>query len=152
MNRLLSMLVLTATVLTGCGTSFHPFTRDVRAARTLDETLFHVSADIEFRSLRMLDTPDTVGFFKKNDGHRYVLLTREVPGKAVAHGENWVTVDFGRNIILTFQQSGQEALYVMPGWGTITIGGERYDIQVGVLSGSAIQLFWEPAKSPPPSQ
>ncbi|HSQ74075.1 MAG TPA: hypothetical protein VLT13_00865 [Bacteroidota bacterium] len=145
MTRALLILFLSTALLTGCGASFSPFTQDVRTTHTLAECVFHIGTNVEFRSLRVIEQLDTTGFFK-NDGRRYLLLTTEDPGKAIAEGDDWISVDFGRGIVLEFRRSGPAGVYATPGWGTTTIGEERYDIQVGMLSGNAIQLLWEPIR------
>lgn len=151
MRLSLLTLLLTAALLTGCGVSFSPFTQHTRVTHTLEECVFHIGTDLEFRSLRIVEPLDTTGFFK-NDGRRYVLLTKEDPGNAIAEGDDWITVDFGKGIVLNFRRTEPEGVYVTPGWGTVTIGAERYDVQVGVLSGNAVQLLWEPLKKASSSQ
>lgn len=147
MKLSLPTLLMTTALLTGCGVSFSPFTQQTRTTQTLDECVFHIGVDVEFRSMRVIEQLDTAGLFR-NDGRRYMLLTKADPGKAIAQGEDWISVDFGRGIVLDFRRTEPEGVYMMPGWGTVNIGEERYDVQVGVLSGSAIRLLWEPLKKP----
>jgi hypothetical protein len=145
MNRIPLYLSLLAALFAGCSSSYSPFTHDIRTASNLDECVFHVASDIELRSVRLLE-PLQEGPFK-NDGRRYYAITTEDSGKAVAQGENWIALDFGRGVVLQFQRNEADGRYGMPGWGTITIAEDRYDIEVGVLSGRIVNLLWEPVKT-----
>lgn len=139
---------LAITVLfAGCGITYAPFTEDVRATRTLAECVFHLPIDVEFRSIQVLDTVSGEGPFKP-DGRRTIHILASDSGKAVSHGEDWITVDFGSGVVLRFQRAGSKNVYITPGWGTITIDGDRYDMRIGVISGTYIQLHWEPLKPP----
>jgi hypothetical protein len=151
MTRARLFLLLLTALLAGCAAPLSRFTEDVRATRNLVDCVFHIATDVEFRSVRQLEPLDTVGLFR-NEGRRYFRLLKTDSGRAVAHGDGWITVDFGKGIILQFRSEGSSGSYVTPGWGTITIEGDRYDIQVGVLSGTAIALLWEPATPTPPPQ
>jgi hypothetical protein len=145
MNRIPLHLFLLAALFVGCASSYSPFTQDVRSESSLADFIFHVATDIEFRSVLLLEPLEEGPF--KNDGRRYCTVTTADSGKAVAQGDDWIAVDFGKGIVLKFQRSGADGRYGMPGWGTITIAEDRYDIQVGVLSGRTIFLLWEPLKT-----
>jgi hypothetical protein len=100
---------------------------------------------MEFRSLRELDLSKEKNPFKK-DAHRYLKLALADSGKVVAAGKGWITVDFGRGILLAFNSRGSDSVYTTRGWGTVTIEGERYDIMVGVMSGNDVALLHDPAR------
>lgn len=136
-----------AVLFAGCGTTYAPFTEDVRSSRTLAECVFHLPINVEFRSVQVLDTVSGQGPFKP-DGRRTIRVLASDSGKAVSHGEDWITVDFGSGVVLRFQRGGSKNEYLTPGWGTITIEGDRYDMLIGVISGTYIQLHWEPLKPP----
>lgn len=145
MNRTLMYISLLAALFAGCSSSYAPFTQDVRTTSNLDACIFHVGNEIVLRSVRLIE-PIQQGPFK-NDGRRYYTISAEDSGKAVAQGEDWIAVDFGRGIVLQFQRNAADGRYGMPGWGTITIAEDRYDIEVGVLSGRTVYLLWEPVKT-----
>jgi hypothetical protein len=107
--------------------------------------VLHVATAMEFRSVRELDPTVEKGPFKK-DTHRYLKLALTDSGTVVAGGNGWIRLDFGRGILLTFNSRGSDGVYVMPGWGTVTIEGERYDIVVGVLSGNDVELRYDSAR------
>jgi hypothetical protein len=143
-----SLPAFAAIVIIGCATTLPTFTEGVRRevqADGLDTLALHVATSMEFRSLRALDTTSEEGPFKK-DPHRYVKLDLTDSGKMVAGGNGWIRVDFGKGILLTFNARGSDSIYTTRGWGTVTIAGERYDIVVGVLSGSDVVLRYDPAR------
>jgi hypothetical protein len=96
---------------------------------------------VNLRSLRVLEPLDDKGPFK-NDGHRYLSVAATDSGRIQTQGPGWIAVNFGRGIILRFERSANGA-YTMPGWGTVTVEGERYDLLLGVLSGKEISLLLE---------
>lgn len=143
-----SLPVYAAIFLIGCATTLPTFTEEFRRtaqADGLDALVLHVGTSMEFRSLRELDPSSEKGPFKK-DSHRYVKLSLTDSGRVVTAGDGWITVDFGRHILLTFHAWGTDSIYTTRGWGTISIEGERYDIVVGVLSGSDVVLRYDPAR------
>jgi hypothetical protein len=143
-----SLSTFAVILLVGCATTFPIFTEDVRQtvqADGLHTLVLHVATSMEFRSLRELDPSDEKGPFKK-DPHRYLKLALTDSGKVVAGGNGWITVDFGRGILLTFNSRGSDSVYAIPGWGAVTIEGERYDIVVGVLSGNDVTLRYDPIR------
>ena len=144
MTRKLLFLLLPAALLIGCGTSFPPFTEDSRTTIDLPSAVFHLSSKVDLRSLRVLEPLDTKGPFK-NDGHRYLTVTDSDTGRVQAQGAGWIAVDFGRGITLRFERT-DKGTYAMPGWGTLTVEGERYDVMVGMLSGKEVFLLLEVAR------
>lgn len=130
--------------LSGCASTYVPFTEDIRTGTDPSTVRFYVGTTLDFRSLRVLDPTDEKGPFKQ-DGRRYHTVARTDPGKAVAMGAYWLSVDFGRGIVITFTRNPASGVYTMPGWGTFTIDGERYDLQAGVLSGTEVSLLFDPS-------
>jgi hypothetical protein len=143
MSRTIPILLLGA-LLAGCASSFPPVTESVRASADLSTAVFHVPTTIRFRSLNVMVPIDTTTPFR-NDGHLYLVLTDSDTGRVAAQGPNWLLVDFGRGITLRFDRSATGE-YRMPGWGTITVHGERFDLHVGMLSGKEIPLLLEPPR------
>lgn len=154
MLRIAAVCLVTA--FAGCASSYPPFTESLRTTTDLKSTRFYVGTTVEFRSVRQLDKVDEQGPFRQ-DGRRYLRIEKADPGRAVAQGEDWIAVDFGKGIVLTFTRTSPSGAYRTRGWGTYTIEGERYDMMVGVLSGSDIPLLFDPKgsgetdASPPPS-
>jgi hypothetical protein len=144
MTRTLLSILLPAAFLLGCASSFIPFTEDTRSTADLSTAVLHLPSSMTLRSLRLLEPLDDKGPFK-NDGHRYMTVTASDTGRIQTMGAGWITVNFGRGIILRFERTASGA-YAMPGWGTLTIDGERYDLMLGILSGEDIQLMLEPSR------
>jgi hypothetical protein len=143
-----SLPTIAVILFAGCATTLPTFTESVRLTMQADAHqtfVLHVATAMEFRSLRELDPSVEKGPFKK-DTHRYLTLATTDSGTVVAGGNGWIRVDFGRGILLTFNSRGSDGVYVIPGWGTVTIEGERYDIVVGVLSGNDVELCYDPAR------
>ncbi|MBK7257702.1 MAG: hypothetical protein IPI01_07850 [Ignavibacteriae bacterium] len=141
MTRMIPMLLLGA-LLTGCASSFQPVTDSLRASTDLSTAVLHVPNTIRFRSLNTLVPIDTTTPFR-NDGHLYLVLAKSDTGRIAAQGPTWLLVDFGRGITLRFDRASTGD-YQMPGWGTISVHGERFDMQLGMLSGKEIPLLVEP--------
>lgn len=140
--RLSSCFIFACLLLTGCAANFPNLTENYRSRlneRELHTLILHPSTAVEFRSLRTLDSVMEEGRFKRLV-QRTLRIDRETPGRVVAQGKEWVSVDFGEGIILTFARRPRDSVYATPGWGTVTIAGERYDIVVGILSGVDIEL------------
>jgi len=144
MTRTLLSILLPAAFLLGCASSFTPFTEDIRSSANLSTTVFHLSSLVNLRSLRILEPLDDKGPFK-NDGHRFLTVAASDSGRIHAQGPGWVAVNFGHGIILRFERS-TDGTYTMPGWGTVTVEGERYDLLLGMLSGKEIRLLLEAAR------
>jgi hypothetical protein len=135
---LMSMIFL----LNGCAVHFPELTENYRARMSESELhalILHVSHPVEFRSIRALDSLMDEGKFKKMV-QRTLRIDRETPGRIITQGENWVSVNFGQGIVLTFARRQTDSVYATAGWGTITVDAERYDIVVGILSGVDIDL------------
>jgi len=146
--RILVLSLLFATLI-GCGTKLPVLSEPTKgelSEKELGELSFFVSSEITFRSIRELESFNDEGPFKR-DKRRTLSLEPKSPGKAVSAGDKWITVDFGQGIVLTFRQNPQDGMYTTPGWGTITIEGERYDIMVGVLSGEEVRLLYDHIKN-----
>jgi len=146
MTRKLLSILLPAALLLGCATSFAPFTENTRSTLDLSTAIFHLPSRVNLRSLRILEPLEDKGPFK-SDGHRYLTIAASDSGRIQAQGPGWITVDFGRAIVLRFERS-VSGEYVMPGWGTVTIDGERYDLMMGMLSGKEVRLLLETAGPP----
>ena len=144
MTRKLLSLLLPVALLFGCAATFAPFTESSRTTIDLSSAVFHLSSQVTLRSLRVLEPLDTKGPFK-NDGHQYLTVAPADTGRALAQGAGWITVDFGRGIILRFERT-DAGTYAMPGWGTLTVDGERFDVMLGMLSGKEVLLLLESAK------
>jgi hypothetical protein len=140
--RLFSVILLATTLLTGCASQLPFFSESYRqqvGERDIQALDFRVPATIEFRSVRVLDTAKTRNVFS-GTGHRILKITDATPGRLIGKGDGWMSVDFGNEIILTFSRRARDGVYAMPGWGTLTIRGDRYDIAVGIMSGNDLEL------------
>ena len=136
------VFLIAGALLGGCASEFPFFSESYRTVvgeQDLQSLVFYVSSTIEFRSLRQLDSVQQTGPFRKT-GHRSLGITQTTPGRILAQGDGWVTVDFGEGIILSFARRASDGVYATPGWGTITIQGERYDLAVGIMSGEDVEL------------
>jgi len=134
--------LIAAALVGGCASEFPLLTESYRTTvgeQDLQSLVFHVAATIEFRSLRQLDSVQETGPFRKT-GHRSLLVNTSTPGRIVAQGDGWVAVDFGEGIVLRFARRASDGVYATPGWGTVTIQGERYDLVVGIMSGDDVKL------------
>jgi hypothetical protein len=137
------ILTLLTLFLAGCGTSYIPLTDATRDATTLSTAVFHSSTELILRSVRPLAPVDTTTTPFRKDGHRYLIVAPSAPGHLRTQGPGWLIIDFGQDIFLRFDRAATGE-YVMPGWGTVTVGDQRYDLQLGMLSGTDIKLLIEP--------
>ena len=140
--RILSLLSLSLVALAGCASQFPLFTEAYRknaGDQDIRSLVLHVSSTLEFRSLRELDPVAETGPFKRT-GHRFLQINDTTLGRIIAQGEGWISVDFGQSIVLTFSRRDTNGEYATAGWGTVTIGGERYDIVAGIMSGQDVAL------------
>ncbi len=140
--RNLPLLVLTVFALAGCAAQYPMFTEVYRknaGEQDIRSLVLHVSSTLEFRSLRELDPIVENTPFKKS-GHRFLQIDGTTPGRILAQRDGWLSVDFGQGIALTFTRRDSDGVYATAGWGTITIGGERYDIMAGIMSGKDVEL------------
>jgi hypothetical protein len=144
MKSILSTLALL--LLVGCGSSgLVTLSEDMRRSMGLPElqrSEFHLEVSMQFVSLRK---GEIVGedIFKYEKKKRFSVETETV-GKLVDAGPRWVTVEFNDGIRLTFQWNPADDVYRTPGWGTITIQGERFDVQQGVMAGRFVNLLIRP--------
>jgi len=135
-------LLLAAALVGGCASESPLLTESYRTTvgeHDLQSLVFHVSAAVEFRSLRQLDSLQDAGPFRKT-GHRSLLINETTSGRIMALGEGWLAIDFGEGIVLRFARRASDGVYATPGWGTVTIQGERYDLVVGIMSGKDVVL------------
>jgi hypothetical protein len=143
-----ALLFMATISLQGCGPGLPPYTANLVTGQSVDELRqfqFFVSADVELVSQRkgkLVGEPP----FQKEEKNRYVI-SRETPGTIVAAETTWMVVDFGQGVLLTFRLA-DDRTFVMPSWGSVTLNGERFDINMGVLAGTHIVLHYRPA--PPP--
>ena len=140
--RNVSLFVLTVFALAGCATRFPLFTEGHRknaGEHDIRSLVLHVSSTLEFRSLRELDPVVEHTPFKKS-GIRILEIKDTTPGRILDQGDGWLSVDFGQGIVLSFARRASDGVYATAGWGTITIGGERYDIVAGIMSGEDVKL------------
>ena len=145
-----TVVFLAAITLQGCGPGLPPYTANLITGQTLDglrEFQFFVSADVELISQRkgkLVGEPP----FQKEEKTRYIV-SRETPGTIVAAEATWMIVDFGQGILLTFRLADNNT-FVMPSWGSVTLNGERFDVNMGVLAGTHIVLHYRTAPPPGP--
>ena len=133
-----------ALVIAGCASQLPPLTETYRSLvgeHDIRTVALYPSIPIVFKSVRELDpVPQEEKNVFSPTGHRLIEISDTTSGRVVAQGEGWLSVDFGCGIELTFTRRSTDGVYAMPGWGTHTIEGERYDLVVGVLSGADIEL------------
>jgi hypothetical protein len=140
--RFILLFLISLFVLPGCASRLPSLTEDYRrktGEQDLQSITFHVSNAVEFRSVRGLDSVMDGKSFQRM-ARRLLAVTNETPGHVAALGKDWVSVDFGKGIVLTFVCRARDSVYATAGWGTISIDGERYDILVGLMSGADIEL------------
>lgn len=138
------LCLLPSTILAGCASGFRSFTENYRSTigdKDLHTLVLRVSTPIQFKSMRELDpVPEKEKNLFSSAGYRYHEVSDTTSGRVIGQGDGWITVDFGGGIVLTFNRRPADGVYAMPGWGTHTIQGERYDIVMGVLSGTDVEL------------
>jgi hypothetical protein len=143
------ILVLVVLALAGCATNYPSFSEHQRQTigeQDLQSLAFTISTPITFKSLRVLDpVPEKDKHLFSPSGYRFVDLAETTVGRLVGQGQDWLAVDFGRGIVLTFSRRSSDGVYATAGWGTYTIEGERYDIVVGIKSGVDIELCVKPS-------
>ena len=137
------LLALAFMALAGCASSnLIPFTDSVRMSYTgneLTETSVYVSADMELISLRKGEVEGDDVF--KREIKKTLRIDRETPGRVVRAGADWVQVQFADSINITFVRNPSNGVYQTPGWGTINVGEERFDVNMRVLAGKNIDLL-----------
>jgi hypothetical protein len=136
-----SFLIL-ALFLSGCTSSnMTKVTKDVRESFTgsdLDSAAFYVATPMEFVSLKKGEIigEDIFKYEKK----KTFRIEENTPGRVVTSGPEWLAIDFGNGILLNFRRHAADDVYRTEGWGTVTIQGERFDIKLGVLAGTYVDL------------
>jgi hypothetical protein len=135
----LSLLLL----LAGCGSSqFLSADRDrlrLLSPEELHATEFFCSSSVEFVSLRQGEIVGEDIF--KHEVKRTLAIGAEEPGKLIDGGPDWITVGWENGVVLNFTWDPVERQFQTPGWGTITVAGERFDLRQGVLAGRMIRLL-----------
>jgi hypothetical protein len=136
-------LFLIPLLLFGCGASeYSRMTEDYRQALNADElgrASFFVAYRLDFVSLKKGEIVGDDIF--KREVKRTLVVETDSAGRVVASGPQWLTVEFNEGILLTFRWDPISEKYLTPGWGTITIQNERFDIKQGVLSGGYVELL-----------
>ncbi len=129
--------------LAGCGgTKYSTMTEDYRQAlgpEDLARTNFYVSNRVEFVSLKKGEIVGDDIF--KREVKKTITIEPDSPGRLVASGQGWLNVEFEGRVTLTFRWDPVSERYLTPGWGTMTIQNERFDIKQGVLTGGYIELL-----------
>lgn len=137
-----TMLLLTTLFLAGCaGPRYSTMTEDYRQAlgpEDLARTNFYVSSKVDFVSLKKGEIVGTDIF--KREVKKTITVEPDSPGRLVAAGQGWLNIEFDGGVLLTFQWDPVSERYLAPGWGTVTIQNERFDVKQGVLSGGYIEL------------
>lgn len=138
-TRLLFTLLLLGA---GCGSSgFVTADRDqlqLLSPQEFRETEFYCSTSMEFVSLRKGEIVGEDLF--KHEVKKTLAIKEDAPGKVVSSGPEWINVGWENGIVLNFVWDPIERQFVTPGWGTITVVGERFDIRQGVLAGKMVAL------------
>ena len=108
----------------------------------LQQTEFHLGAAMEFVSLKKGQIVGEDLF--KHEERKTFKIEPATPGKLVASGPNWLSVAFNEGILLTFRADPADGVYKTPGWGTVTIQDERFDVKQGLLAGGSVELLFRP--------
>jgi hypothetical protein len=134
--------LILACFLSACSASnMTRVTKDVRESFTgsdLDSTAFYVAVPMEFVSLKKGEIVGTDIF--KYEKKKTFRIEENTPGRVVASGAEWLAIDFGNGIVLKFRRHAADDVYKTEGWGTVTIQDERFDIKLGVLAGTYVDL------------
>jgi hypothetical protein len=132
-----------AVALFGCAasnlTTMNKEIRDSFTGSDLEKKAFYVETAMEFVSLRKGEIigEDIFKYEKK----KTFRVESDTPGHVVASGPEWLAIDFGNGIVLNFRRHATDNVYRTEGWGTVTIQGERFDIKLGVLAGTYVDLL-----------
>jgi len=130
-------------LLIGCGTNeYTRMSEDVRQAMSpedLRNAELYVAIRMEFVSLQKGEIigEDLFKYEKK----KTLQVLPETPGRVIAAGPGWLNVEFNDGIILVFRFDPSAESYQTPGWGTVTIRGERFDVKQGILAGKYVDLL-----------
>jgi hypothetical protein len=140
---LVYLLLSTGLVLGGCASSeFTQFTETVRQSFTGDQlnaTEYFVSIEMEFISLQKGEIVGDDVFFKREIKKTH-KIAENTPGKKIRAGDGWLTIEWPDSIFLTFARNPSTGVYQTPGWGTVTIQNERFDINLHVMAGRNVDL------------
>jgi hypothetical protein len=133
-------------LLSSCGGSrYLTMTGELRQSLSAAELLrseFHVNVDV---TLVSLEKGEIVGEdILRHEVKHMLTVSTESPGRASALGPGWINVEFHDGIVLSFRWDVDTDQYRTPGWGTVTVRGERFDITQGVLAGKDIALLIHP--------
>lgn len=130
-------------LLLGCaGSEYSTMTEDYRQAlgpEDLGKTAFFVGTRMDFISLKKGEIVGDDIF--KREVKKTITVDKDSPGKLVASGPQWLTVEFNAGVMLTFRWDPVSEEYVTPAWGTVTIQNERFDIKQGILSTRYVELL-----------
>ena len=148
MKMKFSFFLILVSFLSGCTTSnMTRVTKDIRESLTgsdLDSTAFYVATAMDFVSLKKGEIVGEDIF--KYEKKKTLKIEETTPGRVVASGPEWLTIDFGNGIVLNFRRHASDDVYRTEGWGTVTIQGERFDIKLGVLAGTYVDLLMPAVK------
>jgi hypothetical protein len=112
----------------------------------LAESSCYVGADIELVSLRKGEVAGDDIF--KREVKKTLRIERDMPGRVIRSGGDWVQVQFADSINITFVRNPSTGVYQTPGWGTINVGDERFDINMRVLAGKNVDLLVGKTREP----
>jgi hypothetical protein len=136
-------MALVLLLLSGCAASeFAEMTEEYRQALSSEElanTAFFLSSRMDFVGLK---PGEIVGedIFKR-EVKKTIIVDTDSAGRVLASGPQWLTVGFNGGVVLTFRWDPVSQRYLTPGWGTVTIQNDRFDIKQGVLTGGYVQLL-----------
>ena len=137
------LLLVVPLILLGCGSSpYAVMTEDYRQALSSEElgkSVFFVSFRMDFVCLKPGEILGEDIF--KREVKKTITVDTDSAGRVLASGPQWLSVGFNGGVVLTFRWDPVSRSYVTPGWGTVTIQNERYDIKQGVLTGGNVQLL-----------
>jgi len=117
-------------------------TEDYRQALSSEElgsASFFVAYRLDFVSLKKGEMVGEDVF--RHEVKRTLIVDTDSPGRVVASGPQWLTLEFNEGVMLTFRWDPISEKYLTPGWGTVTVQNERFDIRQGVLSGGYVELL-----------
>ncbi len=138
-----TLYFLSILFLAGCaGTKYSAMTEDYRQAlgpEDLAKMNFYLNTRVDFVSLKKGEIVGTDIF--KREVKRTITIEPDSPGRLVTAGQGWMNVEFDGGVLLTFRWDPVSEKYLTPGWGTVTIQNERFDIKQGVLSGGYLELL-----------
>ncbi len=116
-------------------------TEDYRQALSPEElgkAAFYVGTRMDFVSLKPGEIVGEDIF--KHEVKKTITVDTDTPGKLIASGPQWLRIEFDSGALLTFRWDPVSEEYLTPGWGTVTIQNERFDIKRGVLASEYVVL------------